>query len=44
MKRALPADGWPQVQLLKRSNRTLWLEGRLLLFIGHHKEADNAND
>ena len=31
-------------QLLKRSNRTLWLEGRLLLFIGHHKEADNAND
>ena len=40
--RALPVDGQPRVVF--RSNRTLWLEGRLLLVLGHQKEADNAND
>ena len=44
-ERALPADGWPsELNYSKRSNRTLWTGGRLLLFVYLQKQAANANN
>lgn len=44
IERALPVDGWPPKLFTQKSNRLGWSLGRLLLFIGRNKEADNADD
>ena len=43
IERALPVDGQPLRQITQRSNRTLWLEGRLLLFT-LDEQAANTDD
>ena len=43
IRRVLPVDGQTPSGIVTRSNRTLWSEGRLLLFY-LDKQADNTND
>ena len=42
VEKVLPADGQPPK--LVSCDRTLWTEGRSLLVLVHHKDANNAND
>lgn len=44
IERALPVDGQPLRQITQRSNRTLWLEGRLLLFTLDEQAADTDDN
>ena len=44
IERALPVDGWPLARSYKEVTAKFVRLGRLLLFIGRNKEADNADD